>query len=227
MAIIPKFTVIALGFPDLYIVALDARLIGGDGALAGPTKGLSGFDVEYRGMPRTGYVVTVEIAFDERPSHMGTLVAEGEEAAVDVGNDHLLTLEFDQLHFAKWDLRGLRYRPEVRHSDSSFVDIGASISGIDIRQIPAEYGEIVSQFHRQVNGIASPEHDGLNVFLDFPSPRDAQFIPLFQQLVRGDSPRDFDDNRYPLSLRQVEDILFERDLMSVDAHKRPFPRVVW
>ena len=40
MAFIPKFTVIELGLPDFYIVAFDARLIGGDGVFAGPTKGL-------------------------------------------------------------------------------------------------------------------------------------------------------------------------------------------
>ncbi len=117
MAIISKFTVIELGFSDLYIVTLDARLIGGDGVFAGPTKGLSGFNVEDRGMPRTDYGVIVEIAFDERPSHIGALIAKGKEAAANVGDDHLLTLEFDQLHFAKCDLsRHFPSNLQTRHN---------------------------------------------------------------------------------------------------------------
>ena len=39
---------------------------------------------------------------------------------------------------------------------------------------------------------------------------DAQSLPLFQQFARGDPPRG--DDVYPLSLRQVEDLLFERGI---------------
>ena len=40
-----------------------------------------------------------------------------------------------------------------------------------------------------------------------------QSLPIFQNLARGHSPRGDDVYvRYPLSLRQVEDILFERGI---------------
>ena len=88
---------------------------------------------------------------------MGTLVAEGKEAAVDVGNDHLLTLEFDQLHFASCDLRGLRHRPEVRHRDSSFVDIGASIIQL-IETISAEGDGYVLALRFVQKGVVNLTH---------------------------------------------------------------------
>jgi putative transposase len=40
----------------------------------------------------------------------------------------------------------------------------------------------------------------------------AQPLPLLQQLTRGRPPHGDDDIRYPLSLRQVEDLLFERGI---------------
>ena len=86
----------------LDVISLKADFIGGDGIVRDATRlRLSGLYVERRRVPRARDDAAREFAIHKGTSGMGAGVAEGKVLPIDIHNDHLFTVEADQLHLSR------------------------------------------------------------------------------------------------------------------------------
>ncbi len=88
------------GFSDLNVVTLEANLVDGDGIVGHPTfLGLAGFHIERSEVPWAGDDVALKLTVGERTALMRARIAKREVDPINVGDDHLFTVDIDQFHF--------------------------------------------------------------------------------------------------------------------------------
>ena len=105
-----------LRFRNLNVVTVEANLIGGDGIVGDPALlGLACPDIKRSEMPWAGDDVALELTVREGTTLMRARVAKREVLAANVGDDHLFTIDIDQLHFSGGYVRGFSHCLELGH----------------------------------------------------------------------------------------------------------------
>src|SRR5262245_20792649 len=104
---------------DLDVGARDAHVVAGDGVIGRIGQNLAGPDIEFRAVPGTRHLVTLDRALGQKPFLMGASVVEGEVPALDIEQGNFLALQDHEAAGAGGDLVRARRFDIFGHARSS------------------------------------------------------------------------------------------------------------